>query len=214
MGRVELSEKGVRACGKMPIGTDIDGVLAELIEQFCPFHNEKYGTELTKDKFHSYHLREVIGCTKEEEFVRVMEFYDSPHFRDIRPSSGALEAISYLSKKQEIFAITSRPRKIAKQTWKWLNSYFPHCISELHLTNEWHKTDESGIRKSELCAMLGLDYFIEDHPRLAVECAQNGTHSFLYNQPWNQAISLPERVTRVYSWPEIVEKIQKEEFKS
>ena len=197
----------------MLIGVDIDEVLAEFVAALCGFHNSKYGTSLEKNDISSYDFCEVWGGTEEEAVKKVLEFQSSPEFKELAPIQGAQKVTRGLSLKHDLITISSRPKIVYGETRRWLNYHFPSTFSELHFTNEWHKQDgEPIIEKLDLCNKFGVGVLIEDYLKTAITCAEMGIPVLLLDQPWNKASELPEKVTRVYSWQDIEERIEYRRF--
>jgi len=193
----------------MIVGVDLDEVLANFVPCLLNFHNKKYGTDLTREQVHTYDLWKVWGGTIEEAIRKVREFYQSDEFRQILPVNGSQEGIDVLREKNELVVITSRPHDIKEETRAWLDQYFPGKFLQVYHTNDWAPAG-SGKRKTEkpdICHNLGAGIFIEDNIEYAIACAEKGVRAFLLDCPWNQADSLPERVTRVKSWRELIEKL-------
>lgn len=67
----------------MLIRIDLDDVLADFINSLIRFHNQTYGTDLTKDQFHSYNFWEVWGGNREEAIQKVYKFHTT-HFYQYR----------------------------------------------------------------------------------------------------------------------------------
>ncbi|HIH17736.1 MAG TPA: hypothetical protein HA282_00525 [Nanoarchaeota archaeon] len=197
----------------MLIGVDIDDVLAEFVAALCPFHNEKYGTSLTKKDIFSYDFSEVWGGTGEEAVQKILEFQLSSEFKELAPVKGAQKATRNIDLEHDLITISSRPKVVYGETWRWLDYHFSSTFSELHFTNEVHRQDgEPLIRKTDICKELGVDVLIDDYLKTTLACAEQGIPALLIDQPWNRAMSLPEKVTRVYSWQEIQERIEDRNF--
>jgi len=63
------------------------------------------------------------------------------------------------------------------------------------------------MTKAGVCRELGVERMVEDGLHYATDCAENGIPTLLLNSPWNQAESLHEGITRVYSWAQILENL-------
>jgi len=194
----------------MIIGVDLDEVLAGVLPELIKYHNDKYNTNFEKEQFNSFDLWKIWNCTKEESLERVFDFYNSKYFRNIQPVEGSQEAIDILSKKHDLVVITSRASVVKDKSIEWLSNYFPDKFSKACFTSPWYE-EESGYEKAQACKELKVKVHIDDNLSFARKCSENGTKVLLYNQPWNQldkSDSLPENMKRVYSWNDIVEKIQ------
>jgi uncharacterized HAD superfamily protein len=60
--------------------------------------------------------------------------------------------------------------------------------------------------KSEVCIELGVSYLIDDNLTAVTQTSAFGIKALLFGDyPWNQAKELPEGVTRVKNWQEVLE---------
>lgn len=190
----------------MLIGIDLDDVLADFISALIKFHNEIYRTSLRKEHVFTYGLEKVWGGTREEAIEKIMDCYKSHYFSSILPVEGSVEAVSSLSKKNNLIIITSRHPIVKDKTINWLDKYFLKKFSEIYFTyNHW--IQNKGKTKSEICSELGVDVLIEDSLEYTRECSANGTRVLLLNQPWNQSTELHSGIERVFSWNDVLEKL-------
>tara|TARA_Y100000310_G_scaffold344806_1_gene459650 strand:+ start:1926 stop:2516 length:591 start_codon:yes stop_codon:yes gene_type:complete len=190
----------------MLIGVDVDDVLAELMEQLLRDYNLEHGTGISKNDVLSYDLSELWGGTIEETIAIVNGFYHGSLFREIQPVFGSQEGVRKLSERHKLEVITSRPYSIERETKGWVEEYFGGLFSEVTLTNEFPLDERPGRGKHEVCEERGIDVLIDDYMGHAERCSGNGTRVLLYDQPWNQG-EVPEGVTRVYSWNDVVREI-------
>ena len=187
----------------MLIGIDIDDVLADLATALVRFHNDTYGTRLTKAHHCDYDLSKVWGCTQAESVARVMKFFESPLFDSITPVAGAVEGVSSLKGGgHRLVVITSRPGQIAAKTTGWVEKHFPGRFDDIYFAS--HAAGKDNVKKSGFCADLGVEIMLEDCLQIALECSGERVRVFLLDAPWNQSDGLPEGVTRVFSWDEMV----------
>lgn len=195
----------------MNIGVDIDEVLAELTEAFLEYHNDIYGTSFKKKDMFSYSYHKVIGGTEEEMRQKVLEFFNTEFFHNLKTVSGAKKAIALLAKKHQLSVITARPHVIRQQTEQLIARHFPKHFSSITLTNQWHGEGQRSF-KSEVCKKKNISIMIEDSLHHAKDCAAQGIYVLLvdFKYPWNQTSEkLPENIKRVHSWKEIVEEIDR-----
>jgi len=187
----------------MRIGIDIDEIIAATLEAMLRYHNGVYGTDLKHEDVFSYKLWEVWGGSEEEAIQKWHDFYDTDHFAGICPVAGAGSALAALRESgHELFAITARPHLIAKQTEYWLDANFPEAFAGVRFANTYGKGGAK-LKKSALCSELGVGVLVEDDPRHAIDCANNGIDVILFDYPWNR-VAFPDNVHRVYSWDDAV----------
>ena len=192
---------------RMRIGIDMDDVVADSMDAIIRMNNEKYGTSLKKENIWSYHFRDVIGITREEELKRLEAVFAEDQRVTLRPMEGAIEAITALKHAgHELYVVTARPLTDALQTERWLDHRFPKAFAGVHYAN-LNEVDGVIVRKkSAVCKELGIELMIDDNMKNALDCASAGIRVFLFDQPWNKG-ELYAGVARVHSWEEIVKKI-------
>lgn len=195
----------------MNIGIDVDEVLAELLEAFLEYHNRKYNTNTQKKDMFSDSFLEVFGGTKEENQQKVLDFFKSEHFQNIKPVKRALEIIKLLAKEHQLCIITARPYIIRQETEQWLLRHFSNSFHCINFTNQWH-----GIGEKQLKSYIGkkhkIDVMIDDSLYHALDCASQGIYVLLadFGYPWNKTEKLPENIKRVHSWDEIAKEITRD----
>ena len=193
----------------MNIGVDVDEVLAELMEAYLQYHNQNYNTKTQKKDMFSYSYREVFGGTEQENQDKVLNFFKTEHFQNIKPVKGALKTIQQLAKEHQLCIITARPQVVRHQTEQWLSTHFSNSFHCINLTNQWHGVGKKQL-KSEIGKQQKISIMIDDSLKHAIDCASQGIYVLLadFNYPWNQTKEkLPENIKRVHSWKEIAEEI-------
>lgn len=191
----------------MLIAIDIDDVLADLSHPLVAFHNETYGTRFTREDHRHYNLAKVWGGTDRESYEKMMEFFASSYFAHVRPVPGAVEGVRVLRDLgHDLVVITSRPEGIVEKTSGWIETFFPRAFRDVLFAT--HYTNRDNNRKSGLCTSLGVDLMLEDCLEIALECEREGIRVLLFNAPWNQAASLPEGITRVRSWADVIRAVR------
>ena len=197
----------------MKIAIDIDGVLADTMPALNNFYNKKFGTNFKLEDYRYHDLEKTWGCTKEEAVKIVEAFYASPDFLRILPVLLSQQAIKRLSKKNELFGITSRPESIKEITDAFINKYFDGLVQNILHTGQY-ASFASKINKASICEEERADIIIEDCLETAIECAQQGFKTFLLNSPQNQLKGdpledeLPKKMIRAKNWNEILEHLK------
>ncbi len=196
--------------GSRRIGIDLDDTLVDFNSALREWHNEECRTSLRRDDFKSYSLNETLGETEEEINQKMNDFYNSGYFENIQPIPGAIAAIEKLSKREELFLITSRPDFLNEKTIESLNRFFPgKFLDIIHSINHYSKRKNSGKSKVEICRDLGASRLIDDSLDYIMQCLETGeVRGLLFgNYPWNQLNGLPTNIIRVKNWREALEKI-------
>ncbi len=188
------------------IGIDFDDVLMDFNDALFAYHNPIYGTNFTKEDVKSFDLELTWGCTREEAIKRCFEFYNAHSHYNANTVEGATQAIKRLSNDHDLIVVTSRPDSIKDQTINWLEKNFPKTFSQVIFTNHYHGDVSKRISKADVCKVEGIQIFIDDNMDNALALAKEGINTFLFDAPWNQG-EIPENMTRVYSWEELVSRI-------
>jgi len=189
----------------MLIALDIDEVLSDTLDMVNDFYNRKHGTSFKLEDFKTYEWKDVWGCELKDSIDEWYAFM-SEHGENIKVSAGAIEGVKKLSEKHELVAVTSRAEDFEEVTKKWLEKNFSGAIKEVYFVNHYNKNGGKQLKKSFFLKKIGADFFVEDHLDYAADCASVGIPVLLLDKPWNQG-DLSEKIERVFSWNEIVEKV-------
>jgi len=189
------------------VGVDIDDVIVPAAPHILDTYNAFYGTTL---QLHEYYTRDLEKFGVDELSVaiqRVNDIVASDEFLSMPPLEEAVEALGEIAEKRDEFGITGRPTIIEAATNRWLLEHFTdYPFQEVVFTN-YFPVDGAIMRsKADVCKELGIDYMIEDHLDHALSIAAAGIKVILFGSyPWNQHDDLPDNVTRVEGWPEVVD---------
>jgi uncharacterized HAD superfamily protein len=184
----------------MIVAVDIDDVLNDFVGSMAEFHNKHYGTNLKREDFKTYYLRETLGLDEKEASRRLGEFADSS-LEALKPTEDSVEVVRELSNIHKLVVITSRAEKRRELTQNWISSNFPNCFSEVYFAMN-HYIGVGNKKKNEICKELGVGIMIEDSMDYALKCSEVGG-VFLYDCPWNQKDKLPSSIIRVHGWKDI-----------
>lgn len=191
----------------MKIGIDLDDVLGDMVPVFVDYHNTIYGTALTKDNVWSYNFWDVLHISKEEAIKRVYEFQRSSRMMDIVPLDQSQHIVDMLRKDNELHIITARDNEFAPVTRRWLDVHFPNMFEDVHFTSHYSSQAPSET-KGDVCKRVGAKVMIDDSFDNAVSChrvCEGGV--LLFDAPWNVNKQLLDRMHRVSSWHQVLEKL-------
>ncbi|KAF8697956.1 hypothetical protein HU200_035456 [Digitaria exilis] len=143
----------------------------------------------------------------------VHEFFTTHYFQDgIQPIPGARDALQNLSSFCSLSIVTSRQDAIKSHTLEWIEKYYPGLFEQIHFGNHFALEGQSRP-KSEICRSFGAQVLIDDNPRYAMECANDGMRVLLFDYdnsyPWCKT-GVDEShplVTKVHNWEEVEEKL-------
>ncbi len=183
------------------IATDIDEVLFPFVDEFSQWHNQEYGTVLSRDNFKSYEFSDTLDVSIPETVHRVHQFLSMNHvLRGIEPLEYSMSAITKLSGKYCLKAITARHPQFEGTTYEYLLHYFNNNIGEITLVGT-QATMNHVRSKAEVCVEIGAIALIDDSTEHVSRCAEVGVAGILLgNYPWNRIDSLPDGVTRYSNW--------------
>jgi len=167
----------------MRIAVDMDGVLANVTEQFLRFDENDFG----RRKTHA----EITGKPELEAFPNSRKYVYTPGFFRWAPVvEGSREILQLLNNKYEIFivsAATEFPRSLSEKQ-EWLNEFFPFI--------QWQQMVFCGLK-----TIIDADIMIDDHFK-NLDYFKGKT--ILFSQPHNLLLA-EGRHHRVHSWNEIGE---------
>jgi uncharacterized HAD superfamily protein len=189
------------------IGLDLDDVLMDFSTALYLHHNNRFGTNLNPaTDAVGFSLEKIWGCTKKEARERVLNFYHSEDHFAATSIPGASEAIRKLRQDNSIVIITSKPEYLRERQSNWLEKHFPGMFDHVCFTNLY---DGDGLKKTkgEACLELRVDVFVDDHIENTLEVANMGVETYLFDRPWNRHFKLPPNISRVYSWSDILARL-------
>lgn len=159
------------------VGWDLDETLVFLIDPFCMFHNENYGTNLKRTDFLHFELHKVLPIPLEEEKRRVYEFFSSPYTDLIKPIPGMPELLQKHSNYRHII-ITARDERMPT---KGCVEYFTAIRDPPFLAGYY-----DGCRsKVDIGVAEGVVLMVEDSYANAVAFRKKGIRTLLVTAPWN-----------------------------
>jgi 5'(3')-deoxyribonucleotidase len=163
------------------IAIDMDGVLANVFEQFVKYDAAETGIIKT--------IQDAIGKDEHEPFPNAAKYLHTPgFFRHLPVMPGSKEVMEELNKNYEVFivsAATEFPQCLTEKQ-AWLNEHFPFI--------GWQQMVFCGIK-----TIIKADIMIDDNFR-NLDPFEGKT--ILFNQPHTQLVN-PGRHTRVFSWYDV-----------
>jgi len=195
---------------KPVIAIDIDDVIAANAAGFVSWSNEKFGTHLTPDDYQE-HWGEVWKIELEETLKRALEFHENGPVGSYGIIEGACDALQKLHKRFKLIAITSRRNSINQLTREWIEKYYPGIFDDIVFPGFFDTISKEdshkrlSMTKGEVAKNLGAQYFIDDQLKHVTAAAALGIKTLLFGEyAWNKVDALPENVTRVKDWKEVL----------
>lgn len=193
----------------MIIVHDLDDTHNEFVVKLLEWHNSLYGTKYVFEDVRSYDLWHLWGGDRESSIKKVYAFYESKYFDEIKPITGAVDAMDVLD-NHDNYVVTSRPSTLEQKTRSFTDKYFAGKFRDILITNGYSLNGHS-IKKSVICDRLKADVVIEDSLLNAIECSNGDRLVLLFDKPWNRSddnIKSMHNIVRVYSWKEAIEHIR------
>ena len=189
------------------IAIDIDGVLLDIVVNFCEIFNKKHNTTYKKNDIINWEFFNDWNISEKEAFEIFFEIYENtmsvPFIDDTAP-----EYMEKLNKSHEVYILSARTSKYRAQIIEKLNF---HDIKKgeqyIDLILVHHKPYAS---KQD----YKFDVYVDDNPHLADAIKKmKDRYLLLYDEPWNQDFLCTNNVIRVYNWNDVYEKINFINFK-
>ncbi|KAL8036070.1 hypothetical protein ABFX02_12G135900 [Erythranthe guttata] len=195
---------------KITVAVDVDEVLGKFVSAVNRFIADRYSLNHSISEYHVYEFFKVWNCSRGEADTRVHEFFKTHYFKKgIHPIPGARKSLHKLSQFCNLSIVTSRQNAIKDHTIEWVEEHYPGLFLEIHFGNHFALDGQPSRPKSEICKSLGAKVLIDDNPRYAIECAENGIKVLLFDYensyPWckTEYISQHPLITKVHSWQEV-----------
>jgi hypothetical protein len=126
------------------IAVDLDDTLAYTNLTICKWHNEKYGTNMSLEDFHSYYYWKNPGWgTPAETSKKVREFLHSDVSKSIPPIEGAQRGTKRLKEAgYRLVVITARMHDTADDSVEWLEEHFPDIFDTIYFTSAFQTAEK------------------------------------------------------------------------
>ena len=123
------------------IAVDFDDTISYTNLAICKWHNDKYGTNLSMDDFHSYYYWKNPGFgTPKEAMKKIEEFLLSGHVNHLAPIEGAQRGTRLLKEAgYRLVVITARMHQIADDSVQWLEKHFPGIFDTIYFTSAFQQ---------------------------------------------------------------------------
>lgn len=171
----------------MKIGLDLDGVLYpwhEGVHTYFRMYRNYVGSEF---KFWTEYWPSLPDTTH-----AYMQSLTDLYYKFI-PETDMLDMLKRLSKKHELFYVTSRPESARAITELFLRNFkFPYKENLILATN-----------KGLVARDLSLDILVDDMTPNLIGIPKN-TIGVLVNKPWNSDYDFPVRITNILELEQMV----------
>jgi uncharacterized HAD superfamily protein len=182
---------------RLVIGLDIDGVIVDAVSAMMPLLSEVCHRTVSHQDIYCRSFEEALNIDQESVRYVWEKILENNLLLNAPPINGALDGLAAFS-RHEIWIVTARPAFLQHLTEAWLG--------ERNVRYDRILFERDGNKH---LAGPKFDIFVEDFLEEASLIAGAGIFTLLFNQPWNQAATLPENCRRVYDWNTIVELINR-----
>jgi len=182
------------------IAVDMDDVLASHYESVAEFMNERYGHEHTAADYHSS-LAELWDVDVDEAVRRMWEFHGADLLGDFAAKPDAAPALERLGEDFDLIVVTARPSRAIESSRAWLDDHFPAVFKQIAFI---HPFEGDPATKADKCREFAASYLIDDTLKHCVSVAEAGIGALLFGVHESRK-ELPEGVTAVMDWEEVVE---------
>lgn len=191
------------------ISIDFDDVLLPFSQGFVEYHNLTHLTSVRYEDWYTWEMHEVFSCDPATMATRVNDYLLSPHHEILLPLPGVVEAITTLKSEYNLEVVTSRIDHTRDKVMFWIDKFLPETFQQVHFTNSaLGGMGRVPRKKSEVCKEIGAILHIDDALGHAADISLAGIPVLLPDRPWNQG-EIPNGVTRVSDWNEILDWIKK-----
>jgi 5'-nucleotidase len=163
------------------LAVDMDGVLADVYEQFFSYDERDFGKRRP--------LEEVIGVEERRAFPYINEYvYTNGFFRTAPVVKDSVEILTRLNENYEVFVVSAAmefPQSLPEKL-EWLKEHFPFLT--------WQQLVFCGSK-----TIVDADIMIDDHFKNLDNFPRT---TILYTQPHNQ-LKDPGRHKRADTWTDI-----------
>ncbi|MDD4565608.1 MAG: hypothetical protein PHE79_09090 [Eubacteriales bacterium] len=177
---------------QMNLCIDIDGTVTE------PYYwlkraNLYFGKQLQPEDVTAYEIHKLLDI-EADDYHEFYQLYGKLLHREAKARFGASEAIQLLYKHHNIHFVTARDEEMRDVSIEWLDRHnMPR--DSISLLGSHYKANKA--------RELNSDLFIEDCYGNALQLARSGFEVLLIDCTYNKGL-LPENVTRLKSWSEIL----------
>lgn len=177
---------------KLNLCIDIDGTVTE------PYYwleraNRYFDRQLKPEDINAYEIHRMLDVD-EGDYNEFYDLYGKLLHRESKARLGAIEAIQSLYQQHMIHFVTAREEKMRDTSIEWLVRH-QMPMDSISLLGSHYKVERAKELESDL--------FIEDCYSNALQLAQAGFDVLLIDCTYNRG-PLPQNVTRVKNWSEIV----------
>jgi len=180
----------------MKICQDMDGVIFNLMEEYCEQYNKKYDSDKTMKDVNNWAFYEDWGMTEEECF-EIFDVIDQRRLKLIDPMIPRY--LKLMMEDNELDIVTLKPLEMEPVIKEAL------AINRIFEGEHYNNLIVKHYGVSDIKITLDYKLYIDDNPKLAASFPRDDKWLLLYDSPWNRNVN-EDRVVRVYNWADILNK--------
>lgn len=175
------------------IAVDMDGVLANLLDDLLVYYNTIWEDNLTERDISGWRVKNYVDLNATDYLENILKL---PNFyRDLKPIEGSVKGLNKLSEYYDVVILTDPyVKESIEQKIDWLEEYFPSI-------------DLSDIIFTSQKGLINADYIIDDNIDNIINFIKmNGLsedRGFLFSHHFNSNIEYSNKVS---GWDDIVER--------
>lgn len=172
-------------CITIRIGVDLDETINDMTAQIIPLYNAKYNDNIKYEDITEYDMRPFL---KPECKHIWEEFVNDEFYAGLNVAPHAVDVLTELNKKHEIFFVTAGHPYTLRARDNWLERHFP-----------FYKSSNLIVCREK--QMLKLDFMIDDYENNLIE---GSAYGLLIDKPWNRkATTRIYRIKRIFGLEEV-----------
>lgn len=181
----------------MKLGIDMDDVVVDFVPHFLQKYNRTHRTNYKSKDLKEYELSNTLHLPREDIQAEILRMQLGGDYAELPEVPFSVASIDWLNREgHEIYFVTNRV--CARDTLKWLDD---------------HKVKYDDVilsgKKIPIFKELGIDLVVEDNAETAINSADEGIDTLLFNRPWNEKYHLRDNMVRVYNWVNILNEVRK-----
>lgn len=173
---------------------DFDNVISDSSSALCQIIYEIFDIKVRPEDFTEYGIEKCLGFSKEQCQVVIDEFCTVEQTCKLKPISGAIDFIlDWHELGHNINVITTR--KNEEPLHLFFEKYLPDICINVYSANP----------KTSLIKELGITHFVDDHPEIVLQLANEGICPIVYSHPYNLNLGrrLEKLALRVFNWDDM-----------
>ncbi|TFG06472.1 MAG: hypothetical protein EU539_07515 [Promethearchaeota archaeon] len=187
----------------MKIAIDVDGVLLDLMINFCKIYNDRYNSACRKEDVKHWEFFKDWEISEEECYEIFSLVYENTMNVPLI-SNKIPNILKALNSKYQVDIVTARNVKFRPQLVEKLN------LHEIKKGIHYEKIVVVDHKPYDIKLKYEYDIYVDDNPNLVESVKRHEEiYLLLFDQPWNQTEKCEKNVIRVYNWEEIKEVIKK-----